>query len=300
MMLHSIYESQDPELCQILPRRLQVTGLPIAARECTALKFIIAHKKLELLQVSQQEDSLLPCELLRIFAPSLKLNMPKYIHMMGIDMQGEGVKIIAEAINETHIETLAFEGCVITGKGSKELSEALCGSKIMTFSLTQTKIGNTGLKHIAHNLSRTVINTLDLCNCGITDEGIVMLSSILQDTQIHRLALSENHISTRGLNALADAIMRTPHLSGLYIKNYMSPTIATEGIKALLITVTYHPTFCFLLTSEKDSSELSDTIEYVNKERRKLGLGIINVMSEFQASLLNLKFQAIRNNCFSF
>ena len=278
MVLCSLYESQKPELCQILPPSFRIVLLPLTTRDCIALRYIISHKKLEQLQVR----GMLQCDLFRIMAPALKLNMPKELQMIHTNIQDEGITMIAEAIYGTSIMELTVSDCGMTEAGAEVLSSALCSSQIKYLSVSRNKIGDAGITHIASNLTNTVIQQLGLDDCGIGDEGIIILSRTLHMTKIAYLNLSGNHISTRGLKALAGSIMKTPFLMTLQVRNNIIPTIETEGIKQLLITLTYHPTFMLLGLCDRDRSELSDTIRIVNQARKALGHWEIEILSRFE------------------
>jgi len=149
-------------------------------------------------------------------------------------------------------------------------------------SLAQNSIGDAGLRHIASKLTRTCIECLLLNHCGIGDEGMIILSKTLHKTRINELFLLENPISTRGLKALTEAIMKCPYFKGLTIGNATNPSIGTEGIKDLLITLTSHPTFSYLAINDRDYNELSGTIEIVNEERKKLSHRKIEVTSIYR------------------
>ena len=113
---------------------------------------------------------------------------------------------------------------------------------------------------------------------------MIILSKTLHKTRITELNLLENPISTRGLKALTEAIMKCPYFGGLSIGNVTNPSIATEGIEELLITLTNHPTFSELMINDRDYKKLSDTIEIVNEERKKLSYRKIIVTSLYQTT----------------
>lgn len=285
MMLYSVYESQKPELCQMLPSILQLTDLPLDTRDCIALRYIVSRKKLERFHVEAYNFH--PCcNLVGIVAPALKVNMPKQLVLIGLHLQDEEVSALADAVIGTPLTYLCAMSCGITESGAKALSSALGGSRLQFISLSYNQIGDAGLRYVASHLPRTSLTHLELENCGIGDEGIIVLSRILPETNITGLGLGDNHITGRGLRVLAEAIMDTPSFKTLNIWNQANAT--EEGIKEFLITVTYHPKFCVLLISEKDIDKLHDTIKYVNQERKKLGHAkiIVNTSSSLDSGTI--------------
>ena len=274
MVLNSVYESQTPELCGMLPSNLILIGLSPTNRDCVALRNIISHRRLERIELSNFNfDSF------KMIVPGLRLNMPNHLTLIQADIREEGIALLADKISEVPVTTLYLQACGITEEGANILSCGLCGSGLRKLSLSHNSIGDAGLRHIASKLTRTCIECLILNNCGIGDERVIILSKTLHKTRINQLYLLENPISTRGLKALTEAIMKCPYFRGLWIGNTRNPSIATEGIKELLITLKNHPTFSNLVINDKDYNELSGTIEIVNEERKKLSYRKIEVSS---------------------
>ena len=277
-MIYSVYESQKPELCHLLPTSLGIIGLPLTIRDCIALRYIISQRTLERLNV-QLCPFQVGCDFLRIIAPALKCNIPQCLILCALDVQSEEVSVLADAIIGTSLKDLLVVGCGITAKSAKVLSSALCGSRIKRFCLSMNRIGDAGLRYIASNLTRMEVEYLGLDLCGIGDEGVITLSRALPTTKITGLSLSQNHISARGFKALGEGIMKTPHFVTLFIWN---PSTVTAGIKELLVAVANHPKFETLVISEKDINEIKDTIIDVYQERKKLGLEMIFVTSTYE------------------
>ena len=277
MVLNSVYESQTPELCEMLPPNLMLVALTLTTRDCIALRYIISHRRLEKLQVSY-----LNFDSFKMIVPGLRLNMPNCLLLTRADIREEGIASLANKISEAPVTELHLSVCGITEEGANILSRGLCGSRLRKLSLGHNSIGDAGLRHIASKLTRTCIEFLRLNHCGIGDEGVIILSKTLHKTRITELVLLENPISTRGLKALTEAIMKCPYFEWLAIGNATNPSIATEGIKELLITLTNHPTFSHLVINDRDYNELSGTIEIVNEERKKLSHRKIIVTSIYR------------------
>ena len=277
MVLNSVYESQTPDLCGKLPPNLMLYGLIPTTRDCTALRYIISHRRLERLELTN-----LNFDSFKMIVPGLRLNMPNHLMLMHVDIREEGIALLADIISEAPVQVLHLGMCGITEEGANILSHGLCGSRLRKLSLGNNPIGDAGLRHITSKLIRTCIECLVLDHCGIGDEGVIILSKTLHKTRINELSLYENPISTRGLKALTEAIMKCPYFEWLAIGNVTNPYIATEGIKELLITLTNHPTFSELLINDRDCNELSGTIEIVNEERKKLSHRKIKVTSFYR------------------
>ena len=277
MVLNSVYESQTPDLCGMLPPNLSLYGLILTTRDCTALIYIISNRRLERLELGG-----LNFDSFKMIVPALRLNMPNHLSLGHVDIREEGIALLADIISEAPVTALYLHMCGITEEGANILSHGLCGSRLRKLSLSSNSIGDAGLRHIASKLTRTYIECLDLGHCGIGDEGMIIFSKTLHKTRITQLALLENPISTRGLKTLTETIMKCPYFRVLWIGNARNPSIATEGIKELLITLTNHPTFSYLVINDKDYNELSGTIEIVNEERKKLSHRKIEVTSLYQ------------------
>ena len=280
MVLNSVYESQTPELCEMLPPNLMLRGLTLTTRDCIALRYIISHRRLEQLELGG-----LNFHSFKMIVPGLRLNMPNHLMLVHADIREEGIALLADKISEAPVTELHLVECGITEEGANILSHGLCGSRLRKLYLTHDSIGDAGLRHIASKLIRTCIEYLALNHCGIGDEGMIILSKTLHKTRITQLSLLENSISTRGLKALTEAIMKCPYFKVLVIGNATNPSIATEGIKELLITLTNHPKFLLLTINDRDYNELRGTIEIVNEERKKLGHGKITVTSNHRHKL---------------
>ena len=280
MVLNSVYESQTPELREMLPLSLMLLGVTLTTRDYIALRYIISHRRLEQLDLDD-----LNFDSFKMIVPGLRLNMPNHLTLIRADIQDKGIALLADKISESPVTELYLSVCGITEEGANILSHGLCGSRLRQLSLDRNPIGDAGLRHIASKLTRTCIERLLLNDCGIGDEGVIILSKTLHKTKITNLLLLENPISTRGLKALTEAIMKCPYFEGLVIGNATNPSIATEGIKELLITLTNHPTFSLLMINDRDYNKLSGTIEIVNEERKKLGHRKINVISNHRYRL---------------
>ena len=74
MVLNSVYESQTPELCEMLPPDLMLFGRTLTTRDCIALRYIISHRRLEQLELSS-----LNFGSFKMIVPGLKLNMPSVL-----------------------------------------------------------------------------------------------------------------------------------------------------------------------------------------------------------------------------
>ena len=275
MKLYYIYESQSPDLCQILPPKVTLMYFPLSFRDCYALRFILSHKRfkeLEMSLLSNDND----CYFLRMIAPALQGNMPSYyLRLDSGDIGDEGARIVAKIINGAITTNLCVGFAEITEYGVKNLSSALPSTELQTLSLFGSKMGDNGLRHIVANLTKTCLRSLSLSGCGITDEGVIELAEVLPRTHIICLTLSDNKISSAGLKSLSRAIINVPFFNSLYISD--NPDITTEGIKDFFSSMINHPNLCEVIVYEKHAIQAKDHIESVNEERKKRGLKNIAV-----------------------
>ena len=99
MKLYYIYESQSPELCQILPSNLRLMYFRHCFRDCHALRFILSHKRFNVVYIGglpNEND----CYFLRIIAPALQGNMPSNCLQLDAEHIGdEGARIVAKIID---------------------------------------------------------------------------------------------------------------------------------------------------------------------------------------------------------
>ena len=190
MKLYYIYESQSPDLCQILPSQVRlVYHDDHCFRYCHALKFILSHKRFNELEIQFNEDD---CYCLRMIAPALQGNMPSNgIGLYSKNIGDEGATIVAKMLKGaiTHTLSLHIEFSELTKYGIKILSSALPSTNIIHLTLNDNKIGDDGLRHVVANLTMTCLKRLCLCSCEITDEGITELSEVLPCTHIIVLVL---------------------------------------------------------------------------------------------------------------
>ena len=97
--LYYIYESQSPDLCQILPPKVSLVYLNHSFRDCHALRFILSHKRfkeLEMLGLPNENN----CYFLRMIASTLQGNMPSYcLGLYSGDIGDEGARIVAKIID---------------------------------------------------------------------------------------------------------------------------------------------------------------------------------------------------------
>ena len=276
--LYYIYESQSPELCQILPSNVELTYIHHCFRDCHALQFILSHKRfneLEIASLPNEND----CYFLRMIAPTLQGNMPSYgLRLHSGDIGDEGARIAAKIIEGSTTHELIVQFAEITEYGVKQISSALPSTKIQILIVGDNKMGDDGLRHIVANLTKTCLGVLSLSGCGITDEGVIELAEILPRTHIFRLLLNGNKIGLAGLKSLSRAIINIPFFDILNITD--NPDITTEGIKDFFSSMIDHPNLCEVLVYEKHAIQAKDHIESVNQERKKRGLKNIVVSTK--------------------
>ena len=279
--LYYIYESQSPELCQILPPEVRVLYWDHSFRFCHALKFIISHKRFKSLKMSflpNEND----CYFLKMIASALQGNMPSYcLHLDSGDIGDEGAGIVAKIIKGAITTRLLVTFPEITEYGVEKISCALPSTEIKSLMLTDNKMGDDGLRHIVANLTKTSLISLSIECCGITDEGVIELAEVLPRTHIIWLELDGNKISSTGLKCLSRAIINIPKFVVLSIT--YSPDITTEGIKDFFSSMIDHPNLRLVIVYEKHAIQAKDHIESVNEERKKRGLKIIDVSTKYDS-----------------
>ena len=279
--LYYFYESQSPELCQILPPEVRVLYWDHSFRFCHALKFIISHKRFKYLKMS-----LLPnandCYFLKMIASALQSNMPSYyLHLDSGDIGDEGAGIVAKIIRGAITTKLHVTFPEITEYGVEKISGALPSTEIKSLMLTSNKMGDDGLRHIVANLTKTSLISLSIECCGITDEGVIELAEVLPRTHIIWLELDGNKISSTGLKCLSRAIINIPKFIVLSITD--NPDITTEGIKDFFSSMIDHPNLRLVIVYEKHVIQAKDHIEFVNQERKKRGLKNIDVSTKYDS-----------------
>ena len=277
--LYYIYESQSPDLCQILPPKVSLVYLDHSFHDCHALRFILSHKRfkeLDMLGLPNENN----CYFLRMIASTLQGNMPSYrLRLDSLDVGDEGARIVANIIKGANTTNLYVAFVELTECGVNKLSSALPTTKIYTLNLTGNKMGDDGLRHIVANLTKTCLTLLRIQCCGITDEGVIELAEVLPRTHIICLQLDGNKISSTGLKCLSRAIINIPFFKALSITD--NPEITTEGIKDFFSSMINHPNLRKVVVYEKHAIQAKDHIEYVNQERKKRGLKNIVVSTKY-------------------
>ena len=277
--LYYIYESQSPDLCQILPPNVRLKYFNHSFHDCHALRFILLHKRfIELGMVGLPNEN--NCYFLRMIASTLQGNMPSYfLGLNSRDIGDEGARIVAKIIDGAITTVLDVHFREITEYGFKELSSALPTTQIQILSVGHDKMGDDGLRYIVAYLTKTCLRVLDLSNCGITDEGIIELAEVLPLTHISHLLLEGNNIGLAGLKSLSRAIINVQFFYKLWISD--NPKITTEGIKDFFSSMINHPNLCEVVVYEKHARQAKDHIESVNQERKKRGLNNIVVSTKY-------------------
>ena len=280
MKLYYIYESQSPDICQILPSKVRLVYYDDHCfRDCHALKFILSHKRFKQLVILFKEDD---CYCLRMITPTLQNNMPPDNLTLFSDKMGdEGATIVAKILKGTitHTRHLRIEFSELTKYGIKILSSALPSTNIIKLTLNYNRIGDDGLRHLVANLTMTCLEFLSLYRCEITDKGIIELSEVLPYTHIIFLALEGNKMSSVGLKSLARAILHISSFKFLCISE--NPDITTEDVKDFFSSMINHPNLYKVRMYKKHAIQAKDHIESVNQERRKRGLKKITVSTRY-------------------
>ena len=278
--LYYIYESQSPDLCQILPPKVILMYVYHSFHDCHALRFILSHKRfidLEIIGLPNENN----CYFLRMIAPALQGNMPSYyLRLISGDIGDEGAGIVANIINGAITTEIHVCFPEITEYGVKIFSSALPTTKIYYLTLSGNKMGDDGLRHIVANLTKTCLTLLRIECCGITDEGVIELAEVLPHTHIICLRLDGNKISSTGLKSLSRAIINIPFFIELSIAD--NPDITTEGIKDFFSSMINHPNLREVIVYEKHARQAKDHIESVNEERKKRGLKNISVSKKYR------------------
>ena len=277
--LYYIYESQSPDLCQILPQKIRLMYFHHSFRDCHALRFILSHKRFEELEMTglPNENN---CYFLRMIASALQGNMPSYcLRLCSLDIGDEGARIVAKIIDGAITADLDVHFQEITEYGFKKLSSALPTTKIQILNLGSKEMGDDGLRHIVANLTNTCLRVLSLNGCEITDEGVIELAEVLPYTHIICLTLDRNKISSAGLKSLSRAIINIPFFNTLCISD--NPDITTEDIKDFFSSMIDHPNLREVIMYEKHARQAKDHIESVNQKRKKRGLKNIVVSTKY-------------------
>ena len=284
MKLYYIYESQSPDLCQILPSQVRLMYCDDHCfRNCHAMKFILSHKRFNELEIQFNKDD---CYCLRMIAPALQGNMPSNrIGLYSKNLGDEGATIVAKILKGaiTHTRYLCIHFAELTKYGIKILSSALPSTNIICLTLNDNKIGDDGLRHLVANLTMMCLKELNLCWCEITDKGITEHSEVLPCTHITFLVLEGNKMSSVGLKSLVRAILHISSFEFLSISG--NPDITTEDVKDFFSSMINHPNLCEIVMYKKHTIQAKDHIESVNQERRKRGLKNIAAITMYDMTV---------------
>ena len=275
MLFDHIHESQNPEICQLLPSTIDTLNFPLSTCNVIAMKYIIANKKLEWLQLRNEGLSV---HHLKLLSPALTKNMPTQLSIMDTDIGDEGVTVVADSVKgTTALAILSFINIRMTEVSCEVLGQALCCSKVGGLTVRQNKLGSAGLTRLMSHLVNTNLVFLAVTDSAIEDEGIIFLSSILPMTKITSLCIGGNCISRRGLDPLADAIMSTKQFRLLSLASTMrnKDLITLEDIKHLM-RIQFHPMLCEVFINA-NFEELKILIKTLNVARSMRGLGGINL-----------------------
>ena len=136
MLLDHIYETQNPEICQLFPSQIDTMTYPLSIRD---FKYIIANKKIECLQMCNKDLSV---RHLKLLSPALAKNMPTILSIMDTDIGDEGVTVIADSVKgTTSLRHLAFINIGMTKVSCEVLGQALCCSKVQILIVYKNKLG---------------------------------------------------------------------------------------------------------------------------------------------------------------
>ena len=274
MLFNHAYESQNPEICQLLPSAIDTHKCPLSTRDIIAIAYIISKKKVEWLNLRNDDLSV---SHLKLLAPALKENMPNKLNIVNTSIGDDGITIIANSIKSTtSLTALTIANNGMTDVSAKVLGQALCYSTIMALFLHANKIGSAGLINLVSYLPNTNVVILNVSDCDIGDEGIIFLSSILPRTKLAMLGLGGNYISRKGLNPLADAIMSTKMFCSIYFTSALKKAICLEDIKHFLLRIQLHPMLSEV-SINADFQELDVFMKQLNITRSGCGLGAIKL-----------------------
>ena len=287
MLFDYIHESQNPEICQLLPSDIGITHFPLSTRIVIALKYVIANKKLKFLLL---KNVILSVRHLKILAPALTKNMPAELSICDTSIGDEGVTVIADLIKGTTFNLLAFMNIGMTEVSAEVLGQAFCHSNVEELTVCENKLGSAGLSRLTSHLMNTNISFLDVADSAIEDEGIISLSSILPMTKITSLCIGGNCISRRGLDPLADAIMSTKQFRILSIGSKMrnKDLIKLEDFKHVLTRIRFHP-MLYEVSTTANFEELKVFVKTLNVARCVCGLKGIRITVDDSHGCINHK-----------
>ena len=266
MLFDHIHESQNPDICKLLPSRINTMDYPLSTRDVIAIKYIIINKKLEWLQIRNKGLSL---RHLKLLALALARNVPTALTVIDTSIGDEGVIVIADSIKgTTSLCFLSFVNIGMTEVSAEVLGQALCCSNVEILSVCQSKLGSAGLTRLTSHLANTNLTALAFNDSAIGDEGMISLSSVLPKTQIMLLGIGGNCISRRGLDPLADAIMSTKQFRSISIASTMKNKdfITLDNIKYFLTKIQFHSKFCKVYV-RANLEELNAFIKTINVAR---------------------------------
>ena len=286
MLFDHILESQNPEVCQLLPSEIDTMDYQVSTRDVIAMKYIISNKKLELFQMRNKGLSV---HHLKLLTPALAKNMLTVLVIRDTSIGDEGVTVVADAIKgTTSLRMLSFVNVGMTEVSAKVLGDALCNSNVQVLMVSQNKLGSVWLSRLTSHLMNTNINYLGINDSAIGDEGMISLSSILPMTKIVSLDVGGNCISRIGLDPLADAIMTKDFRAISFVTTILrnKDLISLEDIKHFLTRIQFHPVF-YELSISVNFKELNVFIKALNEARSVHGLRGIRLQINESYKLLH-------------
>ena len=212
-VLHCLYETQDPSLCQFVAEqlggsfKLHLSDTSLTPVDCLAIGYFLSSVTLTANNNKVFTVDLNSCSLGDAGTKNLMSGISRHI----IVPHNTHLGIVLRS-NEIHEE------------GASHIAEVLHNTSIVSaLWLGVNPIGDKGLQTIFNGLKQNnTLKRLDVSRCGITDVGVV--SSLAEtmnilNAKIENLEISGNPIGDKGLQAIFNCLKQNNSLKVLDISH---------------------------------------------------------------------------------
>jgi ATP-dependent RNA helicase DHX33 len=218
-LLHCLYETQDPSLCQYVLEQLGVqldlsggmfSSISLNPQDCLAIGYFLSYICLNATGIDNFKVNVYSCtigdagtknlmqDLHRFVGPDSRVNTTLHLNLRINKIHEEGALHIGEILNST--------------------------SAISRLELGDNPIGDRGLQPIFDALKQnTSLKYLNIHGCGMTDAGVASLAyGLYANDTLEELHLQSNSaVTDEGMPYLADALSRNSTLVKLEVPHHL-------------------------------------------------------------------------------
>ena len=218
-LLHCLYETQDPSLCQYVLEQLGdkldlssglFSSISLSPEDCLAIGYFLSFVCLTTSNVEKFRVSLYNCTIGDAGAKNL---MQDICRSLGPDSRVNIHLDLSLRINKIHEE------------GASHIAEVLNRTSVISrLQLGDNPIGDRGLQPIFDALKQnTTLKYLDIDGCDMTDAGVASLAyGLYTNNTLEELHLQGNGaVTDEGISCLADALSRNSTLVKLEVPHHL-------------------------------------------------------------------------------